>query len=153
MDKQLQYAWAAGIIDGEGCIHIRLNRATDKTRHASDSYALVVKVTMCHEETVHRLRSIFNLGTTLKTIEESASRSAAYTWKCSSTHAALVLSYVRPFLVTKAVEADCALRFASLPPGRQGRRPVDTELLQQRRFLYTELRELKSRARFYPVSS
>lgn len=53
-----EIAWAAGIFDGEGCIHIRRNAVTETSRHRTTHYALITKVTMCHAPTIERLHRI-----------------------------------------------------------------------------------------------
>jgi len=51
-------AWAAGVIDGEGCITIQREQ-----RRGSYQYDPALIVEMVHRPTIERLRAIFNAGT------------------------------------------------------------------------------------------
>lgn len=148
MDK-LRLAWAAGIIDGEGCFSIRLNRASEKTRCAVDQYALIAKVAMCHEETVRLLHSTFGRGS-LYTVRAgdyyvTRRRRQQWIWECTSRNAAAIIEAVLPYLVTKRGEAEIALTFSRLPTARNGRARTPPELTQRRHDLYLQLRAAKGR--------
>jgi phage N-6-adenine-methyltransferase len=138
-----QHGWAAGIIDGEGCIHIRRNAATETTRHKSDIYDLILKVTMTDEETVRRLQIVFGVGTVTVDENRGEGNRPAYSWTCRSAAASEVLQRVYPFLVTKRVEAMYALEFSLLERARRGQKRVPAELMVERERYYSLLRDLK----------
>ncbi len=54
--KETDYAWAAGIIDGEGCISIAKTLRKDAKNF---SYCLCIGVSMSHFPTVEKLNNIF----------------------------------------------------------------------------------------------
>lgn len=151
--KETDIAWAAGLIDGEGCVFINRSQRVLASRQVTPTFRLVLKVTMGCKATVERLRDIFGVGTVQNHVPRGARVNASYSWICQSHQAMLVFDLIRPFAVTKAAELDVARRFTLLPlnvrGGKGGSTPVTPELLAQREALYWELRKLKSRWRFF----
>jgi hypothetical protein len=142
-------AWAAGIIDGEGCITISRQRPGTGGR-VNPSHRLYLKVTMGHQPTVELLRQIFRVGSVH--LQRGGRWNDAHTWLVAARQAGDVLLAVRPYLFTKAVEADLALQFLDLPRsprgGRGGNQPLPPELLAERERLFAALRDTKPSARF-----
>jgi hypothetical protein len=139
--------WAAGLFDGEGCISIRLNRPTETSKHKSPLYALVVKVTMCDQKTIHRLKEIFSVGhITLQ--KRNLPWHDVYSWTCMSSDAVGVLDKIGPLLFTKQKEFQIAKEFAALPSGQRGRTRIDPTLLSMRERIYIKLRDQKN-SNFY----
>ena len=87
--NQVEAAWLAGIIDGEGSIYIRRSR---KKETDNFTYALSVRVGMTHK----RKKKIF-------------------LWTLDTRKAEKVLKEVYPYLVTKKEQATLALAFCSIP--------------------------------------
>lgn len=114
-------AWAAGIIDGEGCISIAHLRYRDG-RWRRDTYALKVEVTNTDRRMPAKLQDIF--GGTVRS-KDCRSRKAnwrpAWRWTVCAASAERCLRFVRPWLVTKAEQADVAFRYRDLVPPRGGR--------------------------------
>jgi hypothetical protein len=146
-------AWAAGLIDGEGCISLVRHPASDFRRAVSDRYNLILKVTMCCEKTVFALHCLFNTGS-LSTWKPKPDvrASQSYTWICNARQAEQVLRVIRPFMVTKAAEADVALEFLALPlaarGGANGGRAIPASLQAERISCFERLRRLKTRSKF-----
>ena len=142
-------AWLAGIIDGEGCITIT-RQAPGTDRRKNWSYRLYVKVTMGHEPTVRRIATLVGCGavTTWKPLKHNRS----WTWWAASREALAVLTRIRPYLITKAEEADIAAEWGRLPlsprGGSRGSRETPPDLLAARHSLFIRLREVKPGARF-----
>ncbi len=139
-------AWAAGIVDGEGCIHVRRNRVTPTSRHRSDHYSLHVKVTMTHEATVQRVRDIFDCGH-ITHKSASSCRKAQWNWDVSGNDASYVLWLVYPFLLTKKHECRLGLRFQKLGGAQRGHGLTPAPLLHIRERIYWRLRHEKARGR------
>lgn len=78
--------------------------------------------------------------------------SRAYTWYCSVRQVEAVLKKVRPYLVTKAREADVALEFLRLPMskpgGSKGSTQIPASLQRKRESCFRRLRALKTRSKF-----
>lgn len=135
--------YSAGLFDGEGCITIRLNRPTEKSKHKSDLYALVIKVTMTDKKTVNYLYDLFGVGHFRLSNVKSEKRKSAWSWTCMSGDAVFVLNKISPYLITKKREAKIAIDFSGLPSARGGRRRVSRSLLSKRNKLYLSLRRAK----------
>lgn len=56
--SELQYAWAAGVLEGEGCFSI-FQRKTAKWDHKS----LAIHCEMTDEDVIRKLHSVFDVGT------------------------------------------------------------------------------------------
>lgn len=141
-------AWAAGLIDGEGCITIQYKKASIKNGSRNPGHSLLLKVTMTHEPTIRRLYKLFEVGTVqLQRISKKdvgKSWNPAYSWICNPVAAAYVIGFVRPYLFTKADEADIALEFASLPRARGSSNLIPVVELERRHALYVKMHDIKS---------
>ena len=151
--KKLDAAWSAGVIDGEGCITILFHPARVRYRTLSDRYQLVLKVTMCCQKTVSHLYELFGVGSTSSHIPKKGVReSISFSWTCNVRQAEYVLGIIRPYLITKADEADVALEFLTLPlakrGGRKGSKQIPSELQAARKSCFLRIRALKTRSRF-----
>lgn len=145
MEKELEYAWAAGFIDGEGCI--RVSRFVVSPTYTSHNLRLQVGV--CHLESLERLKGIFGVGGIYLAAQRSAKQNEAYTWVVTGLDAIAVIKHIMPFLVTKRVEAQVALRMEPLLGFTyKFRQRVDPEIVRQREEICKELRDLKQRTRF-----
>jgi hypothetical protein len=142
----IELGWVAGIVDGEGCIHISKLQSVPTCR--SPVYRLVLRVTMGHLPTVQRLHTLTGQGTVQKHAPRGPQTNASYTWMCQQLQTAAILRQLRPYLVTKAVEADLGLKFAALPLSPRGGQCVPRVLLAQREKMYWAMRRLKPRWRF-----
>jgi len=151
--KKTELAWAAGLIDGEGCICLLKHPAHQFKRAVNDRFTLILKVTMCCKKTVRRLHKMFGVGSCSSRFPKEGQRfSPYYTWWCNAVATKEVLDGIRPYLVTKAIEADVALAFLKLPlsprGGRSGSRPVSKKLQKDRQRYFERLRALKTRSKF-----
>lgn len=137
-------AWAAGIIDGEGCIGLHRHGGPTK-----NWWSLILKVTMGHEPSIRRLHDLFGEGSVQNQRPSRGQQhyNVAWSWLCTTRQVERVLAQVRPYLVTKAAEADLALEYLRLPtmPGTQR---IPTELAVERVRLFEALRDAKPSARF-----
>jgi hypothetical protein len=128
--KQVDYAWAAGIIDGEGCIALTRSKR---------SFRLGLWVGSRSEKMINRLRDIFEVGGVYETYPHGKS---FYVWRTSGMDSAYVLILVRKHLVVKEGEADIAIRFAEtiMGPGR-----VDDEIRKGREEMFEEIQRIGNR--------
>jgi hypothetical protein len=122
-----------------------MNRATEKSKHASTMYALVLKIGMTHEYTIERLHELFGCGHINFMSRENDPRAQrpVWNWTCMSGDAEKVIAQIQPYMVTKATEAAIALQFAALGTARHGAKRVDPALQAKRQSHYEMLRELK----------
>ena len=101
--KKIDCAYAAGIFDGEGCIHI--------TRNNRGSYALIVTVGNNNEWLVKWLQFAFGgyIGTHVSTL----SRRPCFQWQLSANKAVEFLQAIMPYLRIKKPQAELAIQFQS----------------------------------------
>lgn len=145
---ELVYAWAAGIIDADGCIYIARQKAGAKNGIKTDHYRLGIKVTMGHEPTILRLRELFGSGS--KHTVEQVGWNTAYSWIVMAKLARSVLDKIIPYCITKAEEIKVAYEFLDLPGwyGGQFRGPKSEEYQRIEYELWDRMRRLKPRTRY-----
>ena len=117
---------------------------------------------MTHQETVERLHHLFGVGS-VKQYRRPGNRRPFWSWRVGRREdVEQVLRTIRPYMVTKAHEADLALEYLALPrpplgtrPGGEfgmGTLPADPGLVAQRERLYHLLREAKGYGYVVPSS-
>lgn len=134
--------WAAGIVDGEGCIFIRKAEAGSHGR-INVSHGLGLKVTMGHKETIDRLAGMFGHGSRHEV--RQGGYNDAWTWLVQATRAWPVLLALQPMIFTKAEEVLLALEFLILPTFTG--RSIPPEILSERNRLFEAMRDAKPRNR------
>ena len=110
-EEKCWWAWAAGLIDGEGCISIKRR----KTKEGWRCDTLTVTLGMTDKKAIQRLKEITQVGSIrfLPAKPEKGWR-AQYIWSCASGKAASVLRLCLPWLITKKEQAFIALAFREL---------------------------------------
>lgn len=151
MTKLCDLCWAAGVVDGEGCITISRQRGGAGGR-INVHHRLYLKVTMGHKPTVERLRSILGVGS-IQEQRSTKGHNTAWSLWIGGNQAADTIRRLRPFLFTKSAEADVALEFAVLPRHLVGgrddnRKRLPASLIAKRESCFERLRDLKPSARF-----
>ena len=101
--------WAAGFLDGEGCIHIARQRY--KARR-SDTYRLGVHITQNDLGTLEQFREAVGVHARIHETKRTLQhRHQCYTLNFTGTKAMRVLDLVAPHLVRKRTEAKAARAF------------------------------------------
>ena len=103
MDRQIELAWAAGIIDGEGSIFISKQAGV---RRKTPAYQAVIKVAMSHKETIEYIASLFPGSITT---QQRGTNRPMYMVQATSTKALGIIESLLPFLVTKKKQARLVL--------------------------------------------
>lgn len=103
-------AWAAGILDGEGCIIIAKDYKGTKR---VERFRLKVQVSMTHQPTIDRLHVMFGGSRHNHTPQNSQWRQRHYVILCGE-QAEQMLRKVLPYLTAKKEEALVALDFRKL---------------------------------------
>ena len=138
--NQTDLAWAAGFIDGDGCISIdkMLNLGKMKYEHP---LTLSIRAGNVKLEPLKRLQEIFGLGT-INTDGEGFSH-----WQVqSNVQTPKILVGLLPYLTAKGEEAEIGLDFATLfhaTKVKERKAGVPIETLAQRDAYYWALREAK----------
>ena len=140
MTAKADLAYAAGIIDGEGCIFI------GRTWHKRDkrlTHVLQVKVSMIDREALLWLRQNFGYRRKVLIMENRQTRgwNNVYTWHLTGAGAEKFLRKILPYLKVKRQQAKVALRFRELLslPGIK----LAAKNLARREQLCAELKALK----------
>lgn len=144
--NEIELAWSAGLIDGEGCITISYSEAIHFKGSRNPVHSLYLKVTMTHEPTIRHIHDLFQLGSVqvhLPGKTAKANWNVAYSWLCCSNQAAQAIRMVRPYLITKANEADIALEFAAIPRSKGSSNTIPPEVIQARHDCYIRLSQAK----------
>lgn len=129
--------WAAGLIDGEGCISI----CKQQTTPGRYSYSLRVQVCMVHKPTIEKLHNLF--GGYLRVLRRKTKRNrTVWMWLVADNKARVCLEAIRPYSVSKLDEVKLAIAFESRTKHKGGRNPIDlaTDI---RETCYQTLRNLK----------
>lgn len=136
------YAWAAGIVDGEGCIYLisYKNRRTNKAKY------LRLVVGNIDPRMLVKLRELF--GGTVRS--QKSSTRPMWIWSICCRQAEVAIRAILPWLVIKREQADVALLCRALVKPLGTRRSADEEALYVR--LGANLSRLKKRS-FSEVSS
>jgi hypothetical protein len=106
-ENWMQKAWSAGIIDGEGCIHI--GKRTGKNRKG---FQLRVLVGNTDPKMILELKSIWGGWTGPCSKDKREGRKSAWQWIITDTPASKVLEEILPFLICKKEQATLAIEFA-----------------------------------------
>ena len=97
-------AWAAGIIDGEGCISLRPQYGRHRRDH---QFYLCVDVTNTDLRMLDHLKRLF--GGSIRRCKPIPNRRPIWQWSLSSAQAGEALNNLLPFLVTKHNQAELGL--------------------------------------------
>ena len=110
MDKT-DLAYAAGIIDGEGCIYI--DHWKDLRRPGTINYLLRIQVAMVDKEVPYWLEGKFGGTTWLveKSKYDGSNRKNQLVWKISNKQAIDFLSLIKPFIQVKYRQIEIAEEF------------------------------------------
>ncbi len=108
MWRETDLAWAAGIIDGEGCILLNIAHTNTGT-----AYVLRVIVSNTSILMLNRLKEIFGVGNVIPRWKDQSKRPKnarmAWYYEASTKKAEYVLNLVLPYLVNKKPEAEIGL--------------------------------------------
>lgn len=147
-----ELAYAAGFIDGEGCIHISERSAYwqhlgKKTRYTG--FFGAVKVSQNVKEPLEMLQRLFGGNVRLRDHPGKDNRRwNHYEWEAPRSVVADTLEAILPYLIVKHCEAELAIPFfRSLAGGFHSGRRLTDEIREQRRSLIRGVKEAKSNGR------
>ena len=135
--------WAAGFLDGEGCIHIA--RQTYRGKRSA-TYVLRVYIVQNNREVLEHFRDGVCIDARIYKVKRlTAHNKQVYTLNFQGKKALALIAMLAPHLVRKREEAQVAMTYwvegrVGLRPGPKGLPP---ELVATRERLYLKLRSLK----------
>jgi hypothetical protein len=131
--KETDIAWAAGLIDGEGCVHIH-----KMTRTKNTYYGLMISVTNTNLDAIIKIKNIFEVGSIFES--KTYKDKPIYTLTVRGKEAAMVICEILPYSIIKREELMLGLFFQNtiIYGGR-----VPITYLKDREDIYNEMRSLK----------
>lgn len=110
--SEAELGWAAGILDGEGCIHLYHATALKKYH----TYVLQVSISNTSLVLLHRFAEIVGEGRVNRLTRQPAkdTHRQQWVWMVAARKAETVLTMLLPYLVNKRPEAELALRSRAL---------------------------------------
>ena len=142
MSNKTDYAYAAGIIDGEGCIAITDGSPTNK---GGQSWKISVEVSACSQQMVDKMVGI--LGGHRKTLSvRPCMHYVQYRWTLYGRKAYEALKKVKPYLTEKKAQADLATNFyihQSRCKYYAGKK-LSNEIISKRKAMQQRLKDLKT---------
>lgn len=143
LQRQVDYAWCAGFLDGEGCITLARVRRTCGNRV---NYRTRVHIGQNCLETLHIFRDRVGENCVLVQLpnRENYTR-PCYQLSYDGIHGYRLLKKLRPFLIRKGSEADVIFEFYrdGQPTRHFGPKGVPAEIWHLRERCYDALRCLK----------
>ena len=109
MATKTELAWAAGVVDGEGCILIY-------QAHTNTGEAWVIRLIVSNtdKKMILRLQKIFGIGNLTFTGRRKAGYKDIWRYEVAAKKAEIVLRLLKPYLVTKQTEARIAVESRKL---------------------------------------
>lgn len=135
--------WAAGFMDGEGCIHVTRARNAGK---AGPSWRLGVSITQNHRPTLEHFHAGMGVpGHIYPTKQRPYHSKQPYALNYTGAAAMTVIALLLPHLVRKHAQAMAALEFWVCGCGglRTGSKGLPPELRATRERLYRKVKSLK----------
>ena len=99
-------AWAAGIIDGEGCIRLARNKRKDRP---NDTFTAMVFVVNTDIRMLLKLREILGGDVVSRPAPRNPNHKPQWRWQVFSGKSLFVLEQVLPWLVAKKEQAELVL--------------------------------------------
>lgn len=136
-------AWAAGLMDGDGCVFISKQRQKGRK---NATYRLCVSVVQNCHDTISRFREILGLQACLVPVRRTTQQNRrVYSLQYDGIHALRVLQLLQADLYRKSTEADVAIEAwekcaMGVLPGCGG---LPASVWHAREYYYKKMRRLK----------
>jgi len=108
-ERQLELAWFAGLVDGEGSINI----STQKDKHhkfSKSHYALNLEISLTHLPTLEKIKTMWGMGS-LTEHKDKRKHRPYWLWMVRANQALAILEVIYPYLITKRASAEIAIAF------------------------------------------
>jgi len=115
-------AYTAGLFDGEGCI--RYNKTE------------IAFITSCYPHHLRKIRSLFKMGKVRAMRTTKPNTRTAWRLEMFGREAIAFITYIRPYLLEKAYQADIMIMIKSLPKNSITRQRLIVELSTAKRIEY-----------------
>lgn len=147
----IHLAYLAGIIDGEGCIHI--GYYFNKSQNIS-TYHTLIQITSTDIALIKWLEENFGGKTSIYTKAQTPKNSTLkpYTWKITGDNLTHICRLVLPYMISKKDQIEIMLKMRETfhdqhepKKGQQGIQPMSQDLINYRHSLMSQLRSLHCR--------
>lgn len=143
--SDVQAAYLAGIIDGEGCITIT-KQSNAKAGRLGYCYRPVVHVANTHSGVLVLLQKQTGLGRARKFDDARPNRKERWQWMIWSQQAAQIIRRVLPYLIIKRRQAETFLKFVDFvktckSPSRRG---LSDKVWNRQNSMYKAIRRLNA---------
>ena len=152
LTRQELIAWAAGFVDGEGSIVLRMRHPSpveqakqrgNNSRHLGQ-IALSLSVAQTALEPLQRLQILFG-GWINANPPRSERHARAWQWRIGDQHALDALVEMEPYLIRKQAQVSVAREFRALVGRTWGGHPVPDEIIEKRLVLREAMAVLNRR--------
>ncbi len=145
MADETDYAYAAGIIDGDGCIGVYKNKA--KSCKHGYRYCLSIRVQMREPEPILWLKLTFG-GHFHEYRNQGWGNSNMYCWGMDAKKALAFLQRTLPYFKAKAKQVELAIQFQEqkLDNGYNYHKNIPTAVLEAEGILAMKISQLKRRS-------
>lgn len=150
-NSQTDFAWAAGFLDGEGCLLLDKHKNNNKTE-SFYSYYPRIAVTQIYTKPLDKLSRMFQ-GNVILSRSANGNNRTLYRWDISgSQRCKYVLTNTLPYLLVKKDQALVLLEYiervisrgSNFAKGKQGWGVLTPEEIAYRQKIVLDLRKLKS---------
>lgn len=147
----LHLAYLAGIIDGEGCIHIGYYFNKSQNRAV---YHTLIQISNTEKCLIEWLENTFGGKAALYTKAQTPknSRQIPYVWKITGDALTHICRLVLPYMISKKNQIEIMIKMRETfhdqhepKKGQQGIQPMSQELIDYRHSLLSQLRDLHCR--------
>lgn len=107
--EEVEKAWMAGLVDGEGTITIARNKAKGRNR---DLFRPILCITNSSLELLQRCKAATNFGGIYKQKKQASHYRQVYRWRVSDSNAVSTIMEIKPYLIAKKRQAEvvCSLQ-------------------------------------------
>lgn len=145
--KTWERGYAAGLIDGEGCISIRVINPTENNRQINACYNLQVSMNMVDGDSIDFMYGCYGGNIYHKKVYQE-NRQEHWRWEITSEKAMIFLKQILPFLRCKKPQAELGIRFQierrKLPKVINQHNMPSSEQLKSFLWYYKEMQRLKT---------
>lgn len=138
MDTQ-DIAYLAGIIDGEGCVSVAINK-----KNGRNYYRLTLDITNTNDNLMQWIQGIFG-GIVRTSYARSENRTNLHSWTASGNQAQVLIKLVLPYLKVKLEQAKLALEMNISPYGGACRWSYSGDEEEHRDAIYLDMKALNSK--------
>lgn len=151
-DGMCEFAWQAGIVDGEGCLTIGINRRKGRP---NPNWAVSISVSNTDMRILQPFQDMWE-GYLVRNRESRNNWKEAYAWNCPIRNAEKFLKSILPFLRAKQNQAEILLLYIarkksfkriSLGQGK-GSLAMGKEEVEFRTDLWNKIRILNQKGKF-----